>query len=151
MKNQIDLSGQWFGFYKYGEDYPSEIIGEKIIFSINIEKIFNNRFSGKCVEISGIHLIEEISLIEGFIENDFISFQKLYKSKYSFDDEGKSIEIVDQSLYELSYEGRYDFNSKNFLGEWEIWKNDRLPGESNYILIGAGSWEMSKNSKQYGV
>ncbi len=151
MGDKLELEGQWFGFYKYGEDYPSEITGEKVIFSISVETIFNNKFSGKCVEIAGSHLIEEISQIEGFIENDFISFQKLYKGKYGFDDEGKSIEIEDQSLHELSYEGTYDFASKSFYGEWEIWLNDRLSGEFNYILIGAGSWEMSKNAMKYGV
>lgn len=147
----MELHGQWFGFYEYGEHYPEEVTGEKVIFSIHIEKLADNKFSGKCIELTGTHLIEEISFIEGFVEDNFISFQKNYKGKYGFDEEGRPVQPEDDFLHELNYEGQYDAVSGCFTGEWEIWQNDRLPGDLNYILTGAGYWEMSKDAARYGI
>ena len=151
QENKINLHGQWFGYYSYGEEYGPNLHGEKVIFSLLFDEIFNNKFKGKCIELSGIGAVEEISSIEGFIEDDFISFQKLYSGKYVIDEEGNSLETNDPSSHELSYEGKYDYLTKIFNGKWEIWLNDKSSGDLNYILIGSGDWEMSKDSNKYGV
>ncbi len=150
-KSKIILPGQWFGYYSYGEEYGLKVNGEKVTFSILFDNVFNNKFSGKCIELSGIGSVNEISSIEGFIENDLISFRKIYNGKYCIDEEENSFEIDDPSPHELSYEGQYNFLTKTFTGKWEVWLNDKTPGDLNYILIGNGGWEMSKDSSKYSI
>jgi hypothetical protein len=148
---KIELEGQWFGFYSYSEEYGETLSGEKVVMSLLFEKVFNNKFTGKCIELSGVGASEEISQIEGFIENDFISFKKEYQTYYQFEEDGTIKKIEDSGTHELSYEGVYDFDTKAFSGIWEIWFNERAHGEYNYVRIGEGTWELSKNSTRYGL
>jgi hypothetical protein len=150
-KNKLIISGQWYGYFSYGPQYGSELEGEKVIFSLLIDEVFNNKFKGKCIELNGIGASEEISKIEGFIENNFISFRKEYSEYFSIDTEGNTMKSEDSECHELSYEGTYNFVTKTFSGDWEIWFNEKAVGEYNYIQLGKGTWEISKDATKYGV
>lgn len=88
-KNRILLAGQWFGYFSYGPEYGDQLEGERVIFSLLIEQVFNNKFKGKCVELEGIGASTEVSFIEGYIENKFISFRKEYSNYFTIDEFGK--------------------------------------------------------------
>jgi hypothetical protein len=150
-KNRISLAGQWYGFFSYGPEYGEELEGQKVIFSLLIEETFNNKFKGKCIELEGIGASTEVSTIEGFIENNFISFRKEYSTYYTIDEEGKEGLHEDLLQPRLSYAGTYNTDKQIFSGAWEIWSNERAAGDGTFVDICTGQWEISKDHTLYGV
>ena len=67
------------------------------------------------------------------------------------DECGNKIAPGDPIRHELSYEGNYDFLTKTFKGNWEIWFNENAVGEDNYVEVGRGTWEISRDAEKYGV
>lgn len=150
-KNSILLNGQWFGYFSYGADYGEQLEGERVIFSLLIEEVFNNKFKGKCVELEGIGASTEVSFIEGFIENKFISFRKEYSTYFTigeFGNEGKHEDLLHPRL---SYTGIFNEETQTFSGEWEIITNERPAGEGTFVDICTGQWEISKDNTLYGL
>ena len=149
--NQIVMAGQWYGYYSYGPEYGDKLEGEKVIFSLLIEEVFNNKFKGKCIELEGIGASTDVSTIEGFIENSFISFRKEYPTYYIIDERGKEIPYEEQLHPRLSYSGSYNPAKQTFYGSWEIWSYERPAGEETLVDIATGKWEISKDHTLYGV
>lgn len=149
--NRISIAGQWYGYFSYGPEYGPELEGEKVIFSFLIEEVFNNQFKGKCIELEGMGASTEVSKIEGFLENEFISFRKEYLTNYLIDEFGNELKDEKSSLTRLSYTGHFDENTKTFAGSWEIWTNEVSFGEGAFVIIQTGNWEISKDHIKYGL
>ena len=145
------IAGQWFGSYSYGPEYGLKLEGEQVIFSILVDEVFNNQFKGKCIELEGLGASTEVSKIEGFIENNFISFTKEYPTNYYIDEFGKEVIVETEINNQLSYKGHYDEETKTFSGSWEIWRNVVSFGDSTSVNIGNGSWEFSKDNDKYRI
>jgi len=150
-KNKILLAGQWFGYFSYGSEYGEQLEGERVIFSLLIEEVFNNKFRGKCIELEGIGASTEVSLVEGFIEHQFISFRKEYPSYYTIDEFGKEGKHEDLLHPRLSYSGTFNKISQIFSGAWEIISNERPAGEGTFVDIYTGYWEMSKDQNLHNL
>jgi len=148
---RISLAGQWFGYFSYGPEYGELLMDEQVIFSILIEEVFNNRFKGKCIEIEGIGSSTELSAIEGFLENQFISFTKEYPSNNVIDEKGNAVNYEGSLNPMLSYEGQFNHFNQSFTGTWEIRSTEVAAGDGIYVDVCTGNWEMSKDSARYGV
>jgi hypothetical protein len=101
--------------------------------------------------LDGIGLSEEISIIHGFIETNFISFRKEYKTYFTIDENGNESKYDDPLHPRLSYNGQFDFSTESFYGKWELWGNERPVGDDTLVDIATGTWEISRDSKRYGV
>ena len=148
---KVSIAGQWYGYYNYGPEYGPELEGEKVIFSFLIEEVFNNQFKGKCIELEGIGASTEVSTIEGFLDNKFISFRKEYPTNFTMDEQGVEAKSEDYLSPRLSYNGQFNEKTNTFSGTWEIWSNERPAGEGAFVDIDTGDWEISKDSSKYGV
>jgi hypothetical protein len=150
-KNSVSLAGQWFGYFSYGPEYGEQLEGERVIFSLLIQEIFNNKFKGKCIELEGRGASTEVSHIEGFIENNFISFRKEYSTYYTLDESGNEGKHLPFLHPRLSYTGSFNQSNETFSGTWEIIANEIPAGEGTFADVFTGHWEISRNHELYGL
>jgi hypothetical protein len=145
MANSINLSGQWIGQFIYGPEYGGQMHGEKVQFRLFINEKSAGQFSGISVDIEGYGANMDTATINGFLVDDFISFTKEYPDNFIIDDNGQQVEDRSNVKPRLSYQGHYNFHSKSFNGEWELWANEELAGEGSIVDIFSGTWEMTKD------
>jgi hypothetical protein len=142
VSNSI-IEGQWEGYFTYGSIY-GELGGQSVRFRMTLKHLGEGKFAGKCIELDGPGYNENIVHVEGFVEASFISFTKKYSSYHQFDEEGNS--QVNRSAPEplITYIGNYDWHRKIFSGKWEILADDELDKGADLIVIGLGTWQMTK-------
>ena len=145
MTNSINLSGQWIGHFTYGPEYGEEMHGEKVQFRIFINEFRGGQFQGTSVDIEGFGSNMDTAIINGFLADDFISFTKEYPDYFVLDVNGQKIIDPSNVKPRLSYEGHYNFRSKTFNGQWELWANEELAGDGSIVDIFTGTWEMLKD------
>lgn len=123
------FSGKWTGQYTYGDEYPEDMKGTSVPFVIEMDAEGGN-VSGKCRDMEGEHLD---AIIEGFIQNGYISFIKRYK------------QVSDEmNFWDIHYYGEYQ--KGRFAGEWEIeWSAVNEFGEREEYL-NTGTWEMQQTA-----
>jgi len=131
----IPISGQWQGYYIYGPEYGESLSCSKVTFELSLTDLGNNNFQGTCLDLDN-HITENnLAIIKGFTEQDFISFTKEYCRK---------IPRSQLKKPELNYYGHYDPANETFSGDWElIWKEHAYP-DGDYLEIGTGTWEMKR-------
>ena len=149
--NTISIAGQWFGYFIFGPQYGRKLRAQRVTFSLLIEDVFNNKFSGKCIEIEGLGASSQIATITGFVENNFISFRKEYPVDYTIDKDGNRSKYPDMLKPRLSYEGLFNKETQTYSGSWEIWGRERPAGENTIVHISRGTWEISRDSSTYGI
>jgi hypothetical protein len=150
MQEKNRVAGQWFGYFSYGPEYGPELEGEKVTFSLLIEELPSGQFRGKCIELKGIGANHEVSTINGFIENNFISFTKEYNTFKSIDEIGNEVDYKG-SPPRLSYKGHFNSYSQTFGGSWEIWANEEPYGDGAFVDVCTGLWEIGREAAAYGV
>lgn len=148
---RITLAGQWFGYFNYGPEYGEILENKQVTFSILFEEVFNNQFKGKCIELDGMGASPELSSIEGFLKNNFISFTKEYPTDNVIDEKGNAVTYEGRLNPMLCYEGQFNHFNQSFTGYWEIRYNEVSAGEGVTVDICTGNWEMSKDAAKYGI
>ena len=151
MKNSKTIVGQWYGIFNYGPEYGPGLEGENVIFSFLIHELPNGQFKGKCIEFGGIGASDEISIIQGFIEDDFISFTKEYQTYTSFDENYNEVPYTGPLPPRISYRGNYDPTNNTYKGTWELWSNEESYGYGTFVDVTTGIWEMGRDSASYGL
>ena len=142
-KNSDKLSGQWVGHFAYGPKYGEQLEGEKVFFRLFLEDKGNGQFQGRCYETEGIGASEELSIINGFIDNNLISFTKEYPTDSVIDEGGNTFVNTSPSNQRLIYTGEFSSEKNMYIGMWEIWMNERSLGDGTLVDICTGSWQMT--------
>jgi hypothetical protein len=134
--------GQWQGFFSYGPEYGEIVHGQEVEFRLFIEEYNEGQFSGKVIDWEGIGANGEISEVKGFIDEDHISFTKIYPKYYILDEWGNESIEQDASGLSVTYEGKFDMQNKCFTGSWEITYSGEQVGEFLIEEITTGTWRM---------
>jgi hypothetical protein len=79
--------------------------------------------------------------VNGFIEDDLISFIKQYPAYYSVNENDEVLIDRDQKHPTIHYYGTYDENASTLSGTWEI-ETEHPEFPFQYSLISLGSWEI---------
>jgi hypothetical protein len=137
--------GQWQGFYKYGSTYSPEVEGHEVEFRLFIEEYHEGIFSGRIIDWSGLGADGEISVVEGFTENGFISFTKTYAEKYSIDEWGRGSIEEGEGGYTVTYQGRFNHHEGLFEEAWELTMLEEHKPESTEEWLMTGTWIMRAN------
>lgn len=117
----ISLSiGQWQGFYQYGEGYGEYLVGKEAEFRMFIEEYADGVFKGRVIDWAGIAANGQVSILNGFIENNFISMTKEYPEPFVVDKWGNEVKGVKQKGHTVEYEGFYEESTNRFVGSWGI-------------------------------
>ena len=133
--------GQWQGFFQYGPEY-GDFEGQEAEFRLFVEGFTNGQFSGRIIDWDGFGVSGEVSLVTGFIKQNFISFTKQYSSHYSLDEYGNSVTDADLPGHKVIYEGIFDPDNKTFVGRWEIVTEvSHSPNHTVEELL-TGTWRM---------
>lgn len=107
------MHSTWKGYYIYGNGFTLPYFGEKINVTFEIE-IDDHQFSGTCTEEENSLAQDMEATIEGFIEEQFVSFTKTFPFPLNFQDADE----VGKKPQELIHEGLFDSETNTMYGSW---------------------------------
>ena len=142
MKLIKPISGKWQGLYTLGKEYEKNE-GQSTNFILELIEGDEDTFTGICIEDVSEFFDEPIT-VEGFIEDNFISFTKKYPCLY-LKDENNNFKIDPRYEHgDIYYSGEYDLEENKFQGEFEL-ISDSFPYMEGWMeAIYRGSWTMFK-------
>ena len=138
----MKLSGNWEGFYEYGQGYTLPHFGKRVKIVATISEA-NFSFTGTINEEQNEYSVPLEATIKGFIDDDFISFVKTYPKKPILKEFGKTEIIFENSKLEIEHEGFVDVENNSIYGNWYIKEliTDEFGSFENIIQ---GIWILSK-------
>lgn len=144
MENILHI-GQWQGFFKYGPAYGEIVEGQEAEFRLFVEAYHEGTFSGRVIDWDGFGVDGEVSILEGFVDADLISFTKQYDKRFFIDELGNP--FVDDTLpgHKVFYQGRFDAHSNQFVGHWEIIEEVAHTPQVTFEQVASGTWRMHKH------
>src|SRR4030042_5234380 len=145
MENNIRISGIWLGELTYGEEYGQDLQNKKMNFKLILEEK-DGDITGECHDTDGTGVIPEPASINGFVEEDMISFVKQYPAFYILNQTGEVIMIPDRDPPEFNYSGYYNAENDAFEGDWHVvFEIKQLTfGFAEYAL--SGTWNMKREN-----
>lgn len=145
MENEFKIAGVWYGEHTYGEDSGPDLENKKMKFRLVIEED-NGDIKGECVDIEGTGIVPEPAEVNGFFEEEMISFVKLYPAFYILMQNGEVQMIPDRDPPEFNYSGYYNTESNAFEGDWHVvFEVKQLTfGFAEHAL--SGTWSMKREN-----
>ena len=149
----MNLTGLWQGKYKYGRGYSNGIIGKVEPFQIYITDK-DGIISGICLDEIVKAIEGNESSIEGYFNDNSISFLKKYRYHKFFDEE-KSVVPVDRIYSDgIHYRGKLKKRifSKQlyFTGDWTITSEFTDENNQRHEYTCAGTWTMEREKGEKG-
>jgi hypothetical protein len=144
MRKIKSMAGQWIGYYVLGPEYGSQY-GQRAEFRFFLEDMGDGHFQGKGVDIEGAATDFDVSTITGLLNEDFISFKKVYLKQFYIDDDGTRITIENPPLTEIFYEGQYSYSTNSFVGTWQLESFIEERGDEIIRHVCTGKWELRKD------
>jgi len=141
--NPYELAGHWRGVFIYGGTYK-EMQGTKESFSMVIEEVNDGTFKGRCIDLDSPTGKYIKTSINGFIEDDFISFTKEYPHRYEMNAKGEYKIQSNKKGHVVKYEGNFNLSTNSFIGSWEIIQIFRVLWIRLYEQRTDGEWSMQK-------
>lgn len=141
----MNITGKWQGTLIYGEGYDEESIGKSLDFEFDIIDT-EGEITATGKDLKGHGYNSTGSYINGFVDDDIISFIKQYNKGLTIDEEGNEEYMPPEENYEVNYSGLYNHITKEFEGDWEIvtlMESIENPDEK-FIHICSGTWKMHK-------
>ncbi|MBX9782944.1 MAG: hypothetical protein K2X48_06610 [Chitinophagaceae bacterium] len=141
---QLHLTGQWKGSFTLGKEY-GDLEGDVTEFMMFLNEN-DGVFEGKCFEIAGKFILPNagLSVINGFIVNDAISFTQKYNHAIYVDEEGNIYEDFLTTSQIVNFMGKYNENLECFEGTWEIIGRTEINSVGIIQDYCSGTWEMKK-------
>lgn len=140
----ISIAGQWRGYYAYGPQYGEKLSGSKVTFELSLTDIGDNNFQGICHDLDNTISKNNSAVINGFTEDDFISFTKEYNQFFTITDDNQITTNSRLKKPDLNYYGHYDRVSETFSGDWELLGREHPHPDGDYVEIATGTWEMKR-------
>jgi hypothetical protein len=143
--NSLLFEGQWQGFFRYGAEYGTIVEGNEVEFRLFIENYKDGEFSGRIIDWDGFGADGEVSLVNGFIDGEQISFTKKYEENYTLDEWGNCAVDQNQVGHTVIYQGHFEKVKNCFIGEWEIVYDLEHTPNLTIQEIYSGSWRMNRH------
>jgi hypothetical protein len=144
MKN---LTGVWKGYYTYNKKYYKNKEGVKNHFTITIENVSGNSFSGKVEDDAATGGTSGVGRVEGKVKGDKIEFIKKMPVHVMFDGEKRILE-ENKSHPNIYYSGILSDN-KVKAGKWRFRRRIFFSGGRLFWGAGNGEWAMEKVSSDH--
>ncbi|MBL1278832.1 MAG: hypothetical protein COA33_001055 [Fluviicola sp.] len=112
-------------------------------FKMEVEIDSNFSFKGTVWEDEFSIASNKYLIVNGYIDNDHISFVKTYPCLYEFNEEGELVIDESKKGHEVIYDGYWDKDKKYWTGEWEV-EGETAPLRFNNIVteLFIGPFEM---------
>ena len=141
MSNDL-FTGKWNGQYTLGDTYSEDMKGISRPFSIDMTYL-DGIISGTCVDEGIENIFTEPATINGFIEDNFISFIKKYPCHWETDDKGNIRKDLELPSLEIHYSGQFDQNM--FRGNWEMEMLFKDDNGYDFEYVFTGTWTMLRS------
>ncbi|OQP61510.1 hypothetical protein A3860_31790 [Niastella vici] len=138
--NDQQLSGKWVGAYSYGADYGEPVKGKTVAFEMEIT-VVNGIIMGECTDGEATAHFKQPAIIEGSVNDQYISFIKCYPHYWQHEMEGPRF-LPKLPSQQINYSGT--FVNDRFEGEWEIVTTVMDAQGEAVAYKGVGSWFMKK-------
>ncbi len=116
----MDITGKWKGFYEYGEGYNLPYFGQRVTIYVTIQG-HNDKFYGTVEEEPSNFSVPLKATIEGFTEDDLVSFVKRYPKRPIITEEGKIDVEIEEGITEIEHVGIVDVKHKVLYGSCTIY------------------------------
>lgn len=136
----MKISGIWEGYYEYGYGYVLPYFGERVKITLQMDGNQGN-FKGRIVEEKSNFSVPYESIVEGFIENNIVSFNKIYPVIPNIQDDNITIEYFDGNL-EIDHSGYFDEDNSAMYGTWIIHNLDEEAEAQGHFC--AGTWLLKR-------
>ena len=145
MENSIKISGVWNGELTFGEEYGPDLQNKTKQFRLVLDEK-DGDVTGECIDTGGTGVIPEPATINGFFEEDMVSFIKQYPACYIIDQKGGTMMIPEKISPEFNFSGYYNAEKDTFEGDWHVvFEIKQLTfGFAEYAL--SGTWSMKREN-----
>lgn len=139
----MNVNGQWNGFYEYGVGYDLPFFGSRVEMEIKFIES-DGKISGIVNEIPSQFSVNASASIEGFVENEIISFIKKYPIIPEINPDKKTVSQSEGSL-EIIHTGFIDEENQAIYGDWIIEEEFIDENGYNQIETLSGIWLLKRN------
>jgi len=139
---RMNLIGNWSGYYEYGEGYALPHFGERVNISVVLDGN-NDKFIGTVKEDGSEYSVPLKATIQGFSEDQFVSFIKRYPKIPRIIESGSSELEMDNGSLEIEHVGSIDAKFNSMYGSWTIIQ-DYEDEQGTYQEAVHGIWMLKK-------
>lgn len=146
--SKIIINGKWKGYYEYSKGYPINLQNKKFEFLL---EIWNDDeiIKGFCIDDITKEHFNEPAKIEGFIENNIITFILTYPSLVMLNNNDETEIDPKKPSLNIIYTGKIKkpiFTKKYIImGNWDISTSFLDKNKNPHFSTCGGSWFMQKN------
>lgn len=131
------IEGKWAGFYEYGLGYELPYFGQRVKLSMELT-FENGHIHGTSKEEKSAYYVNAVAKIDGYVDEDFISFVKTYPI-FPFIGENGEVQTKKGELV-ICHTGVIDKEKNTMYGSWFIQDKNVLQGDE-----GEGIWLLEKS------
>ena len=136
------ITGKWKGTYILGPEYESRE-GESYEFILDLIDE-NQSFKGESYEDGLSERFPDPITVEGFWDDDMISFTKHYPCLYSIGDDGQITIDISSEHPGIVYSGEFNADNNEFSGNFEMIV-DSIRDEEGWLDYSlTGTWSMKR-------
>ncbi len=137
------ISGKWIGEFTYDIDQGHGPNVFRFKMTLDVSK---GIITGVCYDLDDARIVQESEAeINGFVENNTVSFIKKYKSYFELDENQNPIMIPEKAPIEINYTGEFFEEQKCIKGDWEIITQSHQYGYGSFEDVITGKWTMKKD------
>ena len=144
----------WKGKYGFSEEHGDVLSTKTIQFELHID-INDGGFSGRFIDPEYAKICENEIKVNGFFEDDFISFVVTYPFRKLYNLEGEPLLQQDKIDQEVTYYGEFIDDSqtelsieqpgKKISGQWEILEQAYFDVDRINVIYSNGSFELEES------
>jgi len=138
----MNIIGNWEGYYEYGEGYSLPQFGERVEISVVFQGN-NDKFIGTVNEKPSDFSVPLEATIQGFTENELISFVKRYPKIPRFKEHGSNEIVFEHGQLEIEHMGFIDAAHNSIYGTWTITENEE-DDQGTFEVTVYGIWLLKK-------
>lgn len=138
----MDINGKWKGYYEYGIGYDLPFFGSRVEMEVDFSES-DSKISGTVNEVPSQFSVDASAKIEGFIEDEIISFIKTYPIIPLINADGKTVNH--EGNLEIIHTGFVDIKNNAIYGEWMIEEEFANENEHKEIDTLSGIWLLKRN------
>ena len=135
------LTGKWKGSYNYYDE--DDQFCDETYFEMDI-LIDNGVITGEINDADEKVTIPMVAKVDGFCENNSISFIKQYPALWYIDEKGNVIIDESKKHPEIHYQG--DIKDDEIFGTWSIYTKAQQYGYGYFEEVTQGTWTVKKEN-----
>ncbi|HYW95986.1 MAG TPA: hypothetical protein VE870_10395 [Bacteroidales bacterium] len=144
MSINSSITGLWKGEFTLGPEYGSRE-GKSFDFTAELNEDDDFSIEGVCEEGETKDLFKEPVTINGFRDDEFISFVKKYPCLVLVDEQGKYFTEKEKEHPDIEYEGELDPETGRLQGTFSTYNIMEDPNGRRFEVVFTGTWFLHRS------